>query len=178
MESEVMQDTLIVTDEDVQVRQKVDEKETEIFKEIERLDKETSDIVSLNEDSKEHSIVVNTSKMEEKEDEDETNKTKTDNNMIDNLKIGDNVLVRYYLRKSWKYYVGVVRGINEKCEKKFEVSYFKTIRKESDLKFIKPKRPDIDYISDVLIVKQINLMQIKEYPEEYVLYNDEDESYF
>lgn len=53
--------------------------------------------------------------------------------------INDTVLVRYYLRKSWKYYVGFVDKEIKDDENFYTVTFLKTV-KTPKLKFIKPKK--------------------------------------
>lgn len=63
---------------------------------------------------------------------------------------------------------------SNELQNKYGISYYKTICRNNNLKFIKPKRCDEDYISPVLIVKQIDLMQIKKNPVEFILDDNED----
>lgn len=90
--------------------------------------------------------------------------------------IGDTVLVRYYT-KIWKYYVGVIENI---CVKSlgYTIHYYKSVGKKENVKFISPKRRDYDTVPENLIVKKIELIQIRENPEEYTIMNDEDNIYF
>lgn len=92
---------------------------------------------------------------------------------------GDTVLVRYYT-KFWKYYVGVIEHIHyETDEKNYLISYYRTVGKKDNLKFVVPKRKDQDCVPEDSIMKQIELLQIKENPVEFTLMNDEeDEIYF
>lgn len=61
--------------------------------------------------------------------------------------IGDTILARYYTNKNWKYYVGTVMNIkSNEPQNKYGISYYKTIRRNNNLKFVKPKRCDEDYI--------------------------------
>lgn len=57
-------------------------------------------------------------------------------------------------------------------------SFYKTIHRQKELKFVKPKRPDEDYLPETSIVKKIDLIQISEFPQEFVLFNDEDSVLF
>ncbi|XP_045778739.1 uncharacterized protein LOC123876488 [Maniola jurtina] len=102
-------------------------------------------------------------------------------NSLGNTKIyntGDTVLVRYYT-KFWKYYVGVIEHIhNETEKKKYSICYYKTIGKKYHVKFVVSKRKDQDCVPEDSIVKQIQLLQIKENPGEFTLLNVEDAIYF
>lgn len=40
--------------------------------------------------------------------------------------INNTVLTRYYLKKSWKYYIGVIQQIDNDSEH-YEISYYKTV---------------------------------------------------
>ncbi|CAG5059785.1 unnamed protein product [Parnassius apollo] len=91
-------------------------------------------------------------------------------------KTGDTVLTRYYT-KSWKYYVGVIENAYL-ATKKYTINYYKTIGRKGNVKFVVPKRKDQDCVPEVSIVKEIELLQINEDPDEYVLMNDSDEIYF
>lgn len=108
----------------------------------------------------------------------QTDITETEQEIYD---IGDNVLVRYYMRKSWRYYIGVIEDIHEdsmKVEKLYNISFYKTLNSMNTLKFRKLLREDKDTVPENSVVKLIQLLQISEKPEEYVLYHDEDLVYF
>ncbi|CAK1586272.1 unnamed protein product [Parnassius mnemosyne] len=90
---------------------------------------------------------------------------------------GDKILSRYYSRK-WKYYVSIIKNIN-RYENIYSVTYHKQIRSKDHIKFVIPKRSDEDkYLPENATVKSIELLPISEYPDEYVLMNDEDNIYF
>lgn len=58
------------------------------------------------------------------------------------------------------------------------MDYHKTIHRQKELKFVKLKRPDEDYLPETSIVKRIYLIQISEFPQKFVLFNDEDSVLF
>ncbi|XP_060804831.1 uncharacterized protein LOC132904249 [Amyelois transitella] len=90
---------------------------------------------------------------------------------------GDTILARYYSRK-WKYFVGIIKHVN-RHEKKYSVSYYKITRMKDGILFVMPKKADEDnYLPEDSIVKSVQLLQISEYPEKYVLMNEEDNIYF
>lgn len=148
------------------VKRKNDERETEIFNEILRIDLEndknlkkyghTEDIRGVE--------LADKRMMNDKQIE-------TENTTIFN--IGDNVIVRYYLTKKWQYYVGEIIDVIKNVENKYKISYYKTISKKDHVKFKKPRRPDIDDIPHDLIIKQVDLLQINE-NNEFVLFDDDD----
>ncbi|CAK1602488.1 unnamed protein product [Parnassius mnemosyne] len=95
-------------------------------------------------------------------------------------KISDSILVRYYQRKSWKYYVGFIDKIEIKDDDTFyEVHFLKTIKEQdSNIKFIKiPKNKDFDIVTNVSIVKKVKLTALEKLGE-YSLTEDCDEIYF
>lgn len=187
----------IINNDDEVVRKKNDEREAEIFNEIMRIESENDTDTKI-EDTKTDDGVATESRMSLEYEHEEMNQ-KNDEGMKDveqllrtenenksncfkniemiQLKIGDNVLVRYYQKKKWQYYIGFIIEMNDQVEKKYKISYYKTISKKSDIKFKKPKRPDVDDIPDDLIVKKVELLQNNE-NNEFVLCNDEDSFYF
>lgn len=115
----------------------------------------------------------------ESEKTEENNKTQERHDFIKRNNIwslGETVLTRYYCRGKWKYYVGVITEIvrDENC---YKISYYKTTFQKG-YKFTKPKRADVDIVHDDVIVKAIQLLQITENPDTYVLMEDEDSVYF
>lgn len=63
--------------------------------------------------------------------------------------------------------------------RRYSVAFYKTISKNNDKKFVKPKRiVDKDIVPEDSIVKVVELLQINENPDEYVLMQDEDNIYF
>lgn len=118
---------------------------------------------------------------ENKENEGESSMLKTGAEEVTTVAydIGQTVLVRYYGKKTWKYYVGWITEIkNSQFNRKYEISFYRTVRAKNNLKFVKPKKCDVDLVPIDVIVKEIQLIQIRENPDEYVLNNDEEEVYF
>lgn len=91
--------------------------------------------------------------------------------------IGDTVLVRYYIKKRWRYYTGVVENINA-AEQLYTISFYKTVSANYNLKFRKPFRLDKDTVPFYLVLKRIEIIQVSENPKEYVLRCEEDQTYF
>lgn len=90
---------------------------------------------------------------------------------------GDTILARYYSRK-WKYFVGIIKHVN-RHEKTYSVSYYKMTHKKDGILFVMPKKADEDNsLPEDSILKSVQLLQISEYPEKYVLMNEEDNIYF
>lgn len=88
--------------------------------------------------------------------------------------LGYTVLVRYYVRKSWKYYVGRIAAIDN-LRHIYSIVFYKTIKKNG-LKFVnKGSKDQVPYSN---IVKYIELVQIKENLETYVLHDEKDKKYF
>lgn len=81
---------------------------------------------------------------------------------------GSTVLVRYFLKKSWKYFVGVILTVHRDTNM-YTVSFYKTVRRNNILKFITTKRKDQDTLPHLSIVKTVELLQINENPIECVL---------
>lgn len=90
--------------------------------------------------------------------------------------VGDTVISRYYT-KVWKYYIGIIQDVNL-TTRTYTISYYRTIRNKSDIKFVVSKRKDEDFVPEANIVKKIELLQMNTEPEEYTLMNDEDITYF
>lgn len=79
--------------------------------------------------------------------------------------VDESVIVRYYQRKSWKYYVGFIECINkdEEGDTSYTVRFLKTIKKPT-IKFITSKKNDRDVVSEISLVKKIELrFDSKEY---------------
>ncbi|XP_072930580.1 uncharacterized protein [Epargyreus clarus] len=91
--------------------------------------------------------------------------------------IGDTVLVRYF-KKAWRYYAGVIEAINNLKPKLYTISFYKTIKKKTDVFFNIPKIEDRDFVPDINIVKEIRLLQIQENPAKYTIMDDGDAIYF
>lgn len=62
---------------------------------------------------------------------------------------------------------------------RYSIAFYKTTGKNNDKKFVKPKRiVDKDIVPEDSILKVVELLQINENPDEYVLMQDEDDIYF
>lgn len=96
----------------------------------------------------------------------------------DPFNVGDVVLTRYYSKKTWKYYIGMIESVDFNT-RRYSIFYFKTVGKTKTKKFVKHKRiVDTDIVPENSIVKIVELLQVNETPDEYVLMNDEDNIYF
>lgn len=85
------------------------------------------------------------------------------------------VLVRYYNRNNWKYYVGFIEKVNvQQIETYYSINYLKTVKKPN-LRFIVCKR-DYDVVPSSFIVKAIKLYSVKKNRE--YLVEKCDEHYF
>lgn len=85
--------------------------------------------------------------------------------------------MRYYEKKNWKYYVGVIQNVEK--NDRYKVTHYKHTRdSKKNLTFSMPKIADTDLVPMIKIVKHIELLQISEKPCRFVLANDEDETYF
>lgn len=93
--------------------------------------------------------------------------------------VGQTILTRYHKKCSWKYYIGIINKTDHK-NKVYEIDYFtKNKQKYGLLLFTKPKRKDVDGNAlEHIIVKSIDMLQISETPEQFILMDDEDLSYF
>ncbi|CAG4987957.1 unnamed protein product [Parnassius apollo] len=94
--------------------------------------------------------------------------------------INDTIIVRYYLRKTWKHHIGVVESIEFKDGLNYyQVKFLKTIKESfNSLKFTFPRKLDIDIITNNSIVKKVNLIQKEEASKEYYLEEDRDLIFF
>ncbi|CAG4982153.1 unnamed protein product [Parnassius apollo] len=89
-----------------------------------------------------------------KNDSEVTSKINTD---IWRLSFKDTVLVRYYQRTAWKYYIGFLEDSFKKEGKSyFTIRFLKTIKKP-ELKFVIHKIKDEDTVTEDLIVKQVKI---------------------
>lgn len=165
-------------EDDETVKRKINERETKIFDEIRQLD-EFDEIRQLDETTNTEQDLNKKKKKDENKNNIITLKNDSENKIeILDLHIDDTVLARYYSRKNWKYYIGVITEIKRENVNKYGLSFYKTILRQKELKFVKPKRQDVDYLPEASIVKKIDLMQISEFPQEFVLFNDEDSVIF
>ncbi|KOB65530.1 Uncharacterized protein OBRU01_22569 [Operophtera brumata] len=92
--------------------------------------------------------------------------------------VGDNVMLRYYTRQKWTYYVGIVENIKlidtEFC---YSIKFYKTIKKPK-LIFKMTKTCDHDDVSEIQIVKKIALTQDPNAPNNFFMCSDENLIYF
>ncbi|XP_022827114.1 uncharacterized protein LOC111356860 [Spodoptera litura] len=93
--------------------------------------------------------------------------------------INDTVLVRYFIRNKWKYYVGFIGKITKHGEHFYYlINFLKTTRQQQHITFIEPKKKDTDEIPESLLVKKIELQKKIDQDKEYYLIHDEDTIYF
>ncbi|CAG5052236.1 unnamed protein product [Parnassius apollo] len=78
------------------------------------------------------------------------------------LNINDSIIVRYFQRKTWKYYIGFVENIEFKNgENYYKVKFLKTVKDLSDsLKFVVQRKSDIDIVTNISIVNRKPLKNI------------------
>lgn len=63
--------------------------------------------------------------------------------------LNDTVLVRYFIRNKWKYYVGFIGKITKHEENFYYlINFLKTTRRQQHLTFIKTKKKDTDKIPE------------------------------
>ncbi|KAL0861585.1 hypothetical protein ABMA27_009084 [Loxostege sticticalis] len=101
-----------------------------------------------------------------------TNNRKNENN----LALNDHVLVRYFSRKKWTYYVGYVEKIKASEKKCYSIRFYKTIK--NPLKFVLTKKLDCDDVPIDSVVKKVNLRQAPNNPKEFVLSDNYDTIFF
>ncbi|PZC77478.1 hypothetical protein B5X24_HaOG203356 [Helicoverpa armigera] len=93
--------------------------------------------------------------------------------------LNDTVLVRYFIRNKWKYYVGFIQNISKHGEQLlYFIDFLKTSRRQQRLSFVEPKKKDTDQVPESLVVKKIELRRKREQDKEYYLTHDEDTIYF
>ncbi|CAG5054835.1 unnamed protein product [Parnassius apollo] len=96
----------------------------------------------------------------------------------DGYELNDSVLVRYYCRKKWNYFVGFIeKVINKDEETYYTVNFLKTIRRPQ-LTFVISKKKDYDEVTKQLIVKKVKLEKNNESYKEYILSEENDKIYF
>lgn len=101
-----------------------------------------------------------------------TSSDKEIHNDID-LQINDSVLVRYFQRNTWKYYIGFIENINiTDVETYYTVLFLKT-QKRPYLHFVVTKKIDRDIVTAHSIVKKILLTKNTAKPKEYLISNDD-----
>lgn len=96
-------------------------------------------------------------------------------NVLTNYVVNDKVLVRYYQKKTWKYYIGFVENIeHNNC---YKINFLKTIKKPN-LKFIITKKIDRDVVPAISIVKNVEIIQNDKQSQESNLSDESDTVYF
>lgn len=73
--------------------------------------------------------------------------------------VGDSVIVRYYQRQSWKYYIGFIENVEVDETVRYSVQFLKTIHKPT-LRFVPTKR-DHDTVPEISVVKKVALELIE-----------------
>ncbi|CAH2097797.1 unnamed protein product [Euphydryas editha] len=103
-----------------------------------------------------------------------------DNKDIQNVNYspGDNVIVRYYMRQKWMYYLGIIENTKiideELC---YSIKFYKTIKKPK-LTFKMTKTTEHDDIPEKQIVKKIDLIRSPPSSNSFFMSSDENEIYF
>lgn len=94
----------------------------------------------------------------------------------DNVRINDSVIVRYYQRKQWKYYVGFILEVLKKDDEfLYKVRFLKTVITPK-LKFLLTRKNDIDIVPADSIVKTVSLLFVDN--NEYLFEDNFDTVYF
>lgn len=104
--------------------------------------------------------------------------TETDNNNENKeipYNIDDSVIVRYFLKNKWKYYIGFIEKIDHKeaSDIMYNIRFLKTVNKPI-LKFITTKKLDNDVVPEICIVKKVQLTLINS--KEYIIKEDDKAS--
>lgn len=90
----------------------------------------------------------------------------------------DSVIVRYFQRKTWKYYVGFITNLERKNDETlYKIRFLKTVNKP-ELKFVLNKKLDVDVVPTDSIVKRVILTQNLKECKDYHLCDDFDLVYF
>ncbi|CAK1591552.1 unnamed protein product [Parnassius mnemosyne] len=126
-------------------------------------------------------IVEKTSAIEKETGDDskniKTNFKEANAQEVMGLEVDASVIVRYYQRKQWKYYIGfIIQVLNKDNESFYKIRFLKTV-KIPNLKFIMLKKPEIDIVPINSIVKCVNLTSRGE-AKEYFLKEEFDYVYF
>lgn len=107
-------------------------------------------------------------------DSEETVKEKDENE----VRKTNRVLVRYYQRGTWKYYIGFVEDITERNGvMDYKISFLKKIT-HPKLTFVATKKKDWDIVKSNSIIKKIELKRDILQQSQYYLMNSCDEVYF
>ncbi|CAG5035361.1 unnamed protein product [Parnassius apollo] len=97
-----------------------------------------------------------------------------------NYAINNNVMVRYYTRNKWTYYIGYITNIispHPSCSVvTYEIRFYKTYK--NPLKFKLTKKVDRDTVPELSIVKKVHLLQDPKNSNEFLLSHEEDLVYF
>ncbi|KAL0819258.1 hypothetical protein ABMA28_008498 [Loxostege sticticalis] len=113
-----------------------------------------------------------------KEDSRDSNENDNKDERNYTFNINDTVLVRYFMRNKWVYYIGFIEKIDQlDVETYYTVDFLKTIKKPF-LVFAPPKRRDCDVVPETSIVKTIKIELKNDNKKEYYLCNDLDAVYF
>lgn len=92
--------------------------------------------------------------------------------------VGDFVLVRYFPKKIWIYYVGIIQEIDKTDgRQKYTIVFFKTLKKPY-LAFRKTRLIDRDIVDNLSIVKKISLKSSTYKQNELILAEESDMIYF
>lgn len=104
------------------------------------------------------------------------NKMTLTNDTEDMFYKGNSVIVKYYERKSWKFYIGFIVNVSTESDDIFyTINFLKTVKKPS-LKFVTTKINDCDVVPSINVVKKVQLICNSK---EYILKNySSDRFYF
>lgn len=91
---------------------------------------------------------------------------------------GDNVIVRYYMRQKWTYYVGIIENITMIDEKLCYSNKFYKIIKKPKLAFKMTKTTEHDDVPEKQILKKIDLIRSPQASNHFFMSSDENEIYF
>lgn len=120
--------------------------------------------------------VIKKRKIQDEDDKETKEDFEAETEIEETYNIDDTVLVRYYSRKKWTYFVGYVEDINSDRENCYSVRFYKTVKKP--LRFLLSKKVDRDDVSRLCIVKKIILRQNPNNAKELCLSDNEDAVYF
>lgn len=115
--------------------------------------------------------IVNT---DEDKIEGKTDQTTTEYNL------NDAVIVRYFSRNKWTYYIGFIENIVKKHDDTYyTINFLRTI-KRPNISFVLPKTKikDRDEVTEVLIIKKVELERSNENDREYFLLDENNKIYF
>lgn len=129
--------------------------------------------------TKEYDIEKNTFNLNEKEGRKTIEKEENKQDEFI-LNINDSVMVRYFQRKTWKYFIGFITKIESKDgENNYKVRFLKTVKDSlNSVKFIVQRKLDSDIVTNISIVKKVDLIQHEVASKEYYLSDDFDMVYF